>query len=781
MTGARASGGPRAATVVVAVTLAVVAAVLPAPAGARADAAAGWVAGDPVPGRLVVTFEAAQGTIHTGLGDAVPLVRGPLRLDQHSVVVEVAAGEELRAARRLAALPGVRAVEADRYLELLAVPDDPRYAEQWAHEQADAERAWSRETGSLDVRVAIVDSGFRGDHPDLVNNVVEEQVVIVDGAVRGTGLRIDNDDCRVGHGTQVAGVAGAEGDNGIGVAGVAWRVSLVDIAVLHSDASCRLIAFSDIAAAINHAVTRAEGAVDVINLSLGAPADSCPTALQLAVDAARNAGAVVVAGTGNDQRALPGSPQIPAACNGVIAVGATGRDGAVASYSSGGDHVDLVAPGGDFGAGGEDGLVLSTGWNLDEPVTTGVEGTSFAAPYVAGVAALVRARDPDMAPDLVESLLERTALDIDAEGRDAASGWGLVQAGAALARIDSGEPVPPPEPDPPFPVGVGLTRLAADLEHTAAITQAVAVSGHAFPARSAVHAVVARADDYADALAGSALGYGVGPLLFTTPEGPLDPATRTELQRVLPTGAAVYLLGGAVALSPGLEAELRTLGFEPRRLAGHSREETAVAVADEVSALGLPLLPGVLLATRGNWPDAVTAGGVAAWFGLPVLLTPSDALHPATAAALARLAPQRLLVVGGPAAVTDAVMAAAGDAAGTPAEGRQRLGGAARDETAVSVARAMEELLRESGRDPGAVLAVNVDRDDGFAHVLSATMIVGTTAAVLVPVRGAGGDVLTTPAIEYVRGKQLDAVIVGGLDLVTDEVAGQLQVLLSQA
>lgn len=718
---------------------------------------------------LLVTL--ADGAPVPALG-AMRGVRAVREIGARVLRVDVVAAE---VGPRLAALPGVLAVEPDGHVTLAAEPDDPRYPEQWAHEVTGTARAWDVTTGSADVRVAVVDSGILGDHRDLSGNVVEPQVVVKEGTVTTTGTGVDNDSCQDGHGTEVAGIIGAVGDNGTDVAGVAWDVSLVDIAVLHADTSCRIVAYSDVAAALTYAARGPGGPVDVVNLSLGGPAESCPTALQVAVDEARAAGVVVVAAAGNDERSLPGQSQIPASCNGVISVGATGRDGDAAHYSSRNPYVDLAAPGGDLRNGGESGLVLTTG-RVERVQST--EGTSFSAPYVAGVAALLRAVRGELSAADVESLLETTATDVDAAGRDEATGWGVVDAEAAVLLAARARPVAEPVADPQFPVGVSLSRVAADVVPTEAITQAVAVSTAAFASQSALHAVVARADDYADALAGSALAYGVGPLLFTGSTGPLASGTRHELRRVLPVGATVYLLGGTAALPASLDSELRALGFSPARLAGRSREETAVAVANEVARQQLPAMSAALLATRGDWPDAVTGGALASYFGLPILLTPPDELHPATAVALAELAPARLFVLGGAAAVSDETMAAAAHAAG--AEG-VRLGGAARDATAVAIAGAMEALLSDSGREPAGFLAVNVDRSDGFAHVLSAAALAGKQGSVFVPVRGQAGDVLPDVAAEHVRGRGIDVTVIGGADLVSDEVGERLQALLSEA
>jgi putative cell wall-binding protein len=315
------------------------------------------------------------------------------------------------------------------------------------------------------------------------------------------------------------------------------------------------------------------------------------------------------------------------------------------------------------------------------------------------------------------------------------------------------------------------------------VRQAVAVSQFVFPAGKAKHAVLARRDDFADALAGSSLGFGAGPLLFTGRTGPLDPVTAAELTRVLPPGTRVYLLGGTSALPAALEGELVALGFDPIRLAGPTRQATAAAVATEVMSrvqeLGFDAPRGVILATARDWPDAVTAGSLGAWFGYPILLTDPTSLTPVTSTALAALRPARLYVVGGTSAVSSAVAVAAQAAA--QAATAIRLAGADRDATAVVVAQRFADELRPQSRgaDPALAIAVNLRRTDGFANVLSATAAVGAYSGVFLPVEGNTGDTIPVSAAPFAC--SLDprrAIIVGATDVVSDVAEQRLNDLL---
>jgi non-ribosomal peptide synthetase component F len=218
----------------------------------------------------------------------------------------------------------------------------------------------------------------------------------------------------------------------------------------------------------------------------------------------------------------------------------------------------------------------------------------------------------------------------------------------------------------------------------------------------------------------------------------------------------------------------------PARLSGRAREETAVAVAREVDRTA-PRSDAVVVATRRNWPDAVAAGSLGAGIGMPILLTDRDGLHPATAAYLAERRRAgtvgSLYVVGGDAVVSDAAASAAAGAAGLPA---RRLAGTARDATATAVATEQRALLGRRGAVPGLAVAIDLDRADGYAHALSASVLAGTTSAVFVPVRGAGSpERLTAHTRQRFCGLGLDGALAGGADLLPDSLGSELVALLA--
>ncbi|HRE27657.1 MAG TPA: S8 family peptidase, partial [Anaerolineales bacterium] len=335
----------------------------------------------------------------------------------------------------LEASPNVLYAEPDYRDFAYLTPGDSLYAQQWslAAPAASAfgmnlEAAWDLTTGDPDLVVAVIDTGILPTHPDLVGRTVPGYDFVTDPVNAGDSDGRDadptdpgdwtvDDQCGAGwdggpsswHGTHVAGIVSASADNAQGVTGVNWGSRVQALRVL---GKCGGMS-SDIADAIRWAAgvpvpgTPANPTpARVINLSLGG-VRPCSTTYQTAIDAARAAGAVVVVAAGNS--AMDTVYVTPANCVGVLTVGATDRSGNLASYSNFGTTLDLAAPGGDMTFWGDPDGILSTYNNGSTNAGTMsydyLQGTSMAAPQVAGVASLVISANPFLSPDSVAAIL----------------------------------------------------------------------------------------------------------------------------------------------------------------------------------------------------------------------------------------------------------------------------------------------------------------------------------------------------------------------------------------
>lgn len=298
--------------------------------------------------------------------------------------------------------PAVAEVSLDYERRTAATPND-QYFVAGTQPYLDTVRlpqAWDLSKGSTSQVVAVVDTGVDGGHPDLQGVTVEGYNALT-GTVVAAGTNSDDN----GHGSMVAGIAAANTDNGIGVAGAAWTARVMPVKVLRSDGRGY---DSDIAAGIMWA---ADHGATIVNLSLGGPANSA--VLHDAVNYATDRGALVVAAAGNYGSDLS---VYPAAFPEVLAVGATDKTGSLTYFSSWGEHLDVAAPGFD---------IVSTGLNQGYVIG---DGTSFAAPIASGVAALVRTAYPSWTPAQVMAQLRSTARDAGPWGIDPYYGYGVLDA-----------------------------------------------------------------------------------------------------------------------------------------------------------------------------------------------------------------------------------------------------------------------------------------------------------------------------------------------------------------
>ncbi len=323
---------------------------------------------------------------------------------------------ELPAAGRDAALEvlsgdaRVASVEPDMTAEVSREPSDPQWSRQWGPRTIGAPQAWDLTIGTRRTVIAIVDTGVDPNQPDLRGRVLR-------------GWDFQNNDANpaddMGHGTAVAGVAAAAGNDRIGIAGMCWTCRILPVKVLNRHGSGT---HSNVAAGI---VWAADHGADVINLSIASPGGS--TVLAGAVDYALRKGVVVVAAAGND-----GSKRrnYPAALPGVLSVAASNQADALYRWSNHGSWVRLAAPGCAY--------TTKRGSNWSWWC-----GTSFATPLVAGTVALVKSLRPRYSRAQLEAAVLGTAVGFRRTALD-----GRLDAAQALRSASDSPPTAPGDPPP---------------------------------------------------------------------------------------------------------------------------------------------------------------------------------------------------------------------------------------------------------------------------------------------------------------------------------------------
>ncbi len=376
------------------------------------------------PGELLVKFKAAASTVElvdslqrAGIERVIKSFKGrqPNQPGLHHVSTRL----EVRAAlRTLEKHPAIEYAEPNYKIYVAVIPNDPLFSDLWglhntggrngggpaplADADIDGPEAWDLTTGSSDVLIGVVDQGIDIRHPDLAANIWTNPDEIPNDGIDNDGNGYVDDvngwdfwngdktvyDAVDGdvHGTQVAGIIGARGNNGIGVAGVNWRAKIVPLKFIGPEFGY----FSGAIQAVEYAAAKG---VKVLNGSFGRNSSGLGDVGQGLKDAIEASGILFVAAAGNDGSNNDTTPFYPASydLDLAIAVAATDKQDKVASFSNYGvASVDLGAP----GVG-----IWSTRPNNSYTVGP---GTSFAAPYVSGVAGLILARYPNLSPAQVK-------------------------------------------------------------------------------------------------------------------------------------------------------------------------------------------------------------------------------------------------------------------------------------------------------------------------------------------------------------------------------------------
>ena len=331
--------------------------------------------------------------------------------------------------------PDIIDVNPNYRAEAFTVPNDPYYSLQWAHDNTgqaisysggnvgtpdcdtDTDYAWDITQGSDDIVISIIDTGVNGNHEEFAGKMVP-------------GYDFVNNDSDASddhmHGTACAGIAAAQGNNGTGIAGVAWNCKIMPIKVLDSGG------YGDFINIANGIQWSADNGANVISMSLGG--GGFDNTMNSAINYANSLGVAILSAAGNDNSS---NISYPAAYDGSMAVGSlspcnerkefSSCDGENFWGSNYGDGLDFLSPGVRIHT-----TALNGGYMSD------FNGTSSATPHAAGIAGLLLSAMPTLTPENVREIMQVSSDDLSSPGWDTQTGWGRLNAYMALAYLTGG-------------------------------------------------------------------------------------------------------------------------------------------------------------------------------------------------------------------------------------------------------------------------------------------------------------------------------------------------------
>lgn len=571
--------------------------------------------------------------------------RGPLNF----ATLEFSESDMQEIIKTLKSTPGITGAEENYPRTIQGIPEssppkDPLYLKQWPLINRGVPGAWEMGATGQGVTIAIVDTGIALEHPDLKANIVPGYNSITGSEV--VGANQDNN----GHGTQVAGIAAAERNN-LGVVGVAYQAKIMPIKAIGSKG----VGYDD--AIADGIIWAADHGAKIINLSLGSENGSVSSdILKEAVTYAHNKGCLLIAASGNYDSESQGNPGVsyPASDPRVLAITSTDKAGKVTNYSATGSEVDLAAPGDS---------ILTDQWSRAEGSGyTYASGTSLAAPFVSGEAALIWGQHPEWSRDQVVQALEQGTEDLGSPGRDNQYGYGLVDVELALTLTNQ-------TLDTRTSPAV-INSLGGIIEEVEGSTQVnLTIPSQAF--EQAVNVTLKAIPAPSDLPNGET---------FLTPAFQIDwesatpqkmlslnwsnPALKGDFGENLYrwNGSRWISLGGDIGdgeagfglYMPGIYVlgTAQDSGQQSQRFAGVTAEGTAVQISQETFTTGADT---VILAQVNQFPDALAGAPLAYKLQAPILLSSSSRLSEDVRAEILRLAPKTVYLLGGTAALSDQI------------------------------------------------------------------------------------------------------------------------------
>lgn len=528
-------------------------------------------------------------------------------------VIEVEAHEVDAVKNNLEKDTSVEFVEEEKQYSFFETFNDPLYETYQAEniEYIQGDLAWDiLKPINKHLIVAVIDSGVDRNHPDLKNNIVKPY-----NAMNPDLYPVDD----VGHGTHVAGIIGAETNNGIGISSISKGVDIMPVKV----GDKKSLSTFDVAKGIIYAV---DNGANIINISIGGGYSQI---VEDACEYANSKGVLVIAAAGNEATS---NETYPAALESVIGVGAVdSHNDTLTTFSNYGQWVSLAAPGQN---------IYST---LPQGNYNYMSGTSMASPMVASLASLIKMHAPTLSHQQVRWMMESSSKAFRGSERlengriDALESLKLYDNYARLygpTSVETSNQI----------ASEGWSQLT---HHTlqpndSNLNQRLKKVDGSF-------VILASNQSFPDSLAASALASKLdAPILLTFP-AKLKEATINELKELGATD--VILLGGKEAISETIENGLIREGFNIERINGSHRYVTAVQINNYIANQG----GTVIVANGENYPDALSIASYSGKFQYPIVFVKKDSIPAETEAFLKKYNFEKSIVVGGTSVISEQV------------------------------------------------------------------------------------------------------------------------------